>query len=116
MQTVMFTCESEHESQVIGNSVNLYRHILSERGVDPTHYGPYPEGVGISLDWNDVQEAAVFIKPSTMTRMSIHMARAIREALLYKEKCGKDPEFSKTAGKLAARLTSEIWWAETTRL
>ncbi len=113
MQIVTLTCESEHESQVIGNSVNLYRHILSERGMDPARYSPYPDGAGIELDWNDVRELASFIKPSSMTQMSIHMARALREALLYKEKHGKDTEFSVTAGKLANRLTSEIWWAET---
>ncbi|GAA5081466.1 hypothetical protein [Nocardia iowensis] len=115
MQFVTLTCESEHESQVIGNSVNLYFHILAERGVNPERYSPYPEGSDVFLNWSDVKETAAFIKASSMTRMSTHMARAIREALLYKEKHGKDPEFSETAGKLANRLTSEIWRAEIAR-
>ncbi|WP_186818648.1 hypothetical protein [Nocardia ninae] len=51
----------------------------------------------------------------TVTGMSVHMARAIREALLDKEKNGNDADFSAIAGKLASRFTSEIWWSETGR-
>lgn len=84
-------------------------------GVNPERYSPYPEGSDVFLNWSDVKGTAAFIKASSMTRMTVHMARAIREALLYKEKHGKDPEFSETAGKLANQLTSEIWRAETAR-
>lgn len=105
MSSVVFTCESTHESHVVRNAVNAYRHILRSVGIDPRNYAE-ANSESAGFGWDAVQRTASDMHDGSVSYVSERMAIAIRVALRAKEsKGGEDAEL---AGKLAHRMASAM--------
>lgn len=105
---VSFTCNGMLEAMLIRNAVNLYRHVLKQRGEDPRNYAPAIPGVSAGFGWDAVQRAVADLGAGTVTHMSRRMAEAIRDALLTKADRTPDADQHFQAKHIAERLSALI--------
>lgn len=105
---VAFTCNTLAGANLVNNAVNLYRHVLKQRGQDPRNYAPAIPGEAAGFGWDAVQRAARDMGAGTTTYMSRRMAEAMRDALLAKAERTPDRDQHVMAKHLAERLTALI--------
>lgn len=103
MSSVKFECQGDAEATLIRNAVNLYRHVLVQRGTDPRNYAP-ANAEGAGFGWDAVQRTAREMSKGSTTYMSARMAEALRAAMLRKALGTPDRDAQLAANRVAERL------------
>jgi hypothetical protein len=101
--SITFECRTNVEADRIRYAVQLYRHVLKQRGQDPRNYAPATaEGAGFG--WDAVERAARDMHAGSKTHMSRRMAGALMDALSTFADRTPDYDKRKAANWTAARL------------